>query len=106
MTYFPFLKVDIYESDNIAQQKTSQVKKFNFFEFFLLTLFFTYDKNRVERRYKMLNDWNQLIIIQKMLLEQILKDFDEYEVNDPKAKAIITGRLEGLYNLGGKDDNK
>lgn len=47
--------------------------------------------------------WKDLLLIKKELLEEILKDFDEYEVTDPKAKAIISGKLQGLYNLIGEE---
>lgn len=45
--------------------------------------------------------WGELLKIKKDLLEQILKDFEENGVTDAKAKAIIAGRLEGIYNLEG-----
>lgn len=47
-------------------------------------------------------DWNTLIKVKKELLEEILKDFEENEVTDPKAMAIISGKLQGLYNLSGE----
>jgi hypothetical protein len=47
--------------------------------------------------------WKDLLLIKKELLEEILKDFDEYEVTDPKSKAIISGKLQGLYNLIGEE---
>ena len=48
-------------------------------------------------------NWNELIKIKKELLEEILKDFKEYEVTDPKAIAIISGKLQGIYNLTGEE---
>lgn len=51
----------------------------------------------------MIDEWKNLLLIKKALLEEILKDFDKYEVTDPKAKAIIAGKLQGLYNLLGEE---
>lgn len=48
---------------------------------------------------EILSNWNQLIKIKKDLLEEVLNDFNEYEVTDPKARAIITGKIEGLWKL-------
>ena len=54
---------------------------------------------------EILSNWNQLIKIKKDLLEEILQDFQQHNVTDPKAKAIITGKLEGIYNLEGALNN-
>lgn len=49
-------------------------------------------------------DWDkykETLKIKRELLEEILQNFNDYEVTDPKAKAIISGKLESIYNLEG-----
>lgn len=44
--------------------------------------------------------WETLLQIKRELLEEVLKDFEDYGV-DGTAKAIIEGKLDGIKNLQG-----
>lgn len=47
--------------------------------------------------------WKEEKKIQKELLEEILQDFEKYDVTDPKAKAIISGKLQATYDFLGEN---